>query len=358
MKINKSVIDHLDNYQSSKKSFLNIIKDLTYFHYQKCDLYRSILKKIYKFDSKNFPIDNLFDVPFIPVNLFKNKTLKSINEEDIYKVLESSGTTSQKTSKIYLDKFNARTQSVALSKIFTDFTSLKRPDMLIIDNPNLLKNPKKFSARLAGIVGFRSLCRKSSFALKSDMSINFEEIANCLNKIEGKILVYGFTYIIWLHFLSESFPKELKELFSKKAVLLHGGGWKKLETIKISQENFKDKIYEITGIKNIINYYGMVEQTGSIFMECEAGYLHSNPLCDVVPRSLNNINKVSKNNVGIGQVISSLPTSYPGHSLITEDLIEVNNTTKCTCGRYGTSFKVLGRIKTAEKRGCSDTYES
>ena len=89
-----------------------------------------------------------------------------------------------------------------------------------------------------------------------------------------------------------------------------------------------------------------------------AGYLHSNPLCDVVPRSLNNINKVAQDNVGIGQVISSLPTSYPGHSLLTEDLIEVNNTTKCTCGRYGTSFKVLGRIKTAEKRGCSDTYES
>ena len=28
----------------------------------------------------------------------------------------------------------------------------------------------------------------------------------------------------------------------------------------------------------------MVEQTGSIFMECEAGWLHSNPLCNVVSR--------------------------------------------------------------------------
>ena len=69
----------------------------------------------------------------------------------------------------------------------------------------------------------------------------------------------------------------------------------------------------------------MVEQTGSIFMECESGYLHSNPLCDIVPRSLNDINKVSNDNFGVGQVISSLPTSYPGHSLLTEDLIQVNN---------------------------------
>ena len=357
MESTKAVLNHLDNYQLSSNSFLNIIKDLTYLHFEKCNPYKSILKKLYKFDPNNFLIENLNDIPFIPVNIFKNKVLRSIDEKDIYKVLESSGTTGQKTSKIYLDRFNARVQSIALSKIFTDFTSLKRPDILIIDNPDLLKSPNKFSARLAGIVGFRSLCRKSFFALNNDMSINFEEIRNCLNNSEGKILVYGFTFIIWLHFLSESFPKELKELFSKKAILLHGGGWKKLETIKISQENFKEKIFEKTGIKQAINYYGMVEQTGSIFMECESGYLHSNPLCEIVPRSLNDINKVSDDNFGIGHVFSSLPTSYPGHSLLTEDLIKLNNT-QCTCGRKGTSFRVLGRIKTAEKRGCSDTYES
>tara|TARA_A100001035_G_scaffold279903_1_gene282929 strand:- start:13494 stop:14570 length:1077 start_codon:yes stop_codon:yes gene_type:complete len=358
MDSNKAILDHLDNYKLSKESFLKIIKELTYYHYEKCYSYKSILKKLYKFESNNFQIKDLYDVPFIPINLFKNKTLKSIKDEDIYKVLESSGTTGQKTSKIYLDKFNARIQSIALSKIFTDFTALKRPNMLIIDNPNLLKNPKKFSARLAGIVGFRALCRKSFFALNSDMSINYEEIENCLSTSKDKILVYGFTYIIWLHFLSDYFPKKLRELFFKKAILLHGGGWKKLEKLKITQQNFKDKIYERTGIKKILNYYGMVEQTGSIFMECENGYLHSNPLCDVVPRSLKDINKVSKDNVGIAQVISSLPSSYPGHSLLSEDLIEVNNEIKCKCGRIGTSFKVLGRIKTAENRGCSDTYES
>ena len=109
----------------------------------------------------------MYEIPFIPVNLFKNKELISISKKDIYKVLESSGTTGQKTSKIYLDKFNSRMQSIALSKIFTDFTTLKRPDILIVDNPNLLKNPKKFSARLAGVIGFRSLCKKSYFALNN-----------------------------------------------------------------------------------------------------------------------------------------------------------------------------------------------
>ena len=29
----------------------------------------------------------------------------------------------------------------------------------------------------------------------------------------------------------------------------------------------------------------------------------------------------------------------------------------CPCGRYGKYFKIYGRIKNAEIRGCSDTYE-
>ena len=74
------------------------------------------------------------------------------------------------------------------------------------------------------------------------MSINYEEIENCLNTSKDKILVYGFTYIIWLHFLSEYFPKELKELFTKKLSSLHGGGWKKLEKIKISQKILKKNL--------------------------------------------------------------------------------------------------------------------
>jgi hypothetical protein len=64
--------------------------------------------------------------------------------------------------------------------------------------------------------------------------------------------------------------------------------------------------------------------------------------------------------LGIGkevviQVLSCLPTSYPGHSLLTEDagiLLGVDN---CPCGRLGKYFHVTGRLAQAEIRGCSDT---
>ena len=56
---------------------------------------------------------------------------------------------------------------------------------------------------------------------------------------------------------------------------------------------------------------------------------------------------------GFIQLISLLPSSYPGHSILTEDLGEIVNNS-CECSSLGKKFKVHGRIKKAEIRGCSD----
>ena len=59
---------------------------------------------------------------------------------------------------------------------------------------------------------------------------------------------------------------------------------------------------------------------------------------------------------GIIQVLSVLPTSYPGHSLLTEDIGEWTGVDDCPCGRLGRTFRVHGRVARAELRGCSDTH--
>mgnify|MGYP000073311848 CR=1 FL=1 len=59
---------------------------------------------------------------------------------------------------------------------------------------------------------------------------------------------------------------------------------------------------------------------------------------------------------GLVQVISALPKSYPGHSLLTEDIgvIEGEDIDNGWQGKY---FRILGRAKKAELRGCSDTFK-
>jgi hypothetical protein len=65
---------------------------------------------------------------------------------------------------------------------------------------------------------------------------------------------------------------------------------------------------------------------------------------------------LEKGKHGIIQVVSMLPESYPGHSLLTEDEGEILGEDDCPCGRKGKYFRIFGRLKNAEIRGCSDTY--
>ena len=62
----------------------------------------------------------------------------------------------------------------------------------------------------------------------------------------------------------------------------------------------------------------------------------------------------------LAQVLSALPTSYPGQSILTEDLVTIHSGTSsfCSCGRPGLGFQVVGRLPKSEARGCSDTFSS
>ena len=102
----------------------------------------------------------------------------------------------------------------------------------------------------------------------------------------------------------------------------------------------------------------MVEQTGSIYIECSEGFLHASAYSDIVVRDVHNFQPLPVGEEGVIQVISMLPLSYPGHSLLTEDLGVIVGRDDCVCGRIGTYFLVQGRMKDAEIRGCSDSYVS
>jgi len=327
--------------------------DLTKFHYEMCEEYKKII------DCFDFDVDKIegyCDIPFLPVSLFKEFELFSVDRADIFKTMTSSGTTGQAVSKIFLDRKTASNQQKTLVKIVSDFIGTTRMPMLIIDSPSTLKNRETFSARGAGILGFSIFGSDKAYALKDDMSIDFDVIQAFLTKHHDKrILLFGFTFMIWQHFYKELINLDTKIDLSN-GILIHGGGWKKLINEAISKEEFKQRLYEICGLKHIHDYYGMVEQTGCIYMECECGYLHASEYSDVITRRHIDFSPCDIGEPGIVQVVSMLPESYPGHSLLTEDEGVILGEDDCSCGRKGKYFLINGRLKNAELRGCSDTY--
>jgi Coenzyme F390 synthetase len=341
--------------QQEKDSLMTeVLLDLTRHHQEHCLPYNNILKAT-QFDLCQ--VNHIEDLPFLPVRLFKDLELKSVTEEDTFKILTSSGTTGQKVSKIYLDKKTSANQQKTLVKIVSDLTGKTRLPMLIIDCPSVLKNRSMFSARGAGILGFSIFGSDRMFALDDDMNIDVEGIQIFLNKHKGTpILMFGFTFMIWQYFYKKIIETGI-DLDICSGILIHGGGWKKLSDQTVSSTEFNNSLERACGVSKVYDYYGMVEQTGCIYMQCESGHLHASIFSDVIFRRKDDFSVCDVGEKGIIQVLSMLPESYPGHSILTEDegiLIGIDN---CSCGRRGKYFKVEGRLKNAEVRGCSDTHE-
>lgn len=342
------------NLEKEKKQpyLLTELNALTGFHYEHCQPYRDMINK-----SGQQPVAiNLEEMPYLPVQLFKLMDLYSINKEDIFKILTSSGTTGQQVSKIFLDKETALAQTKALVSVMKPLIGTKRLPMIIIDTKSVLKNRTSFSARGAGILGFSNFGRRPFYLLHDDMSVDWAGLKEFLaeNKDE-KLLLFGFTFMIWQYFYKEALRQGI-QLDLGDSILIHGGGWKKLQEEAVSNESFKDSLFRQFGIRRVHNYYGMVEQVGSIFVECSYGNLHSPLYADVIVRDPISFEPLPFVQQGLIQVLSILPKSYPGHSLLTEDLGTIHGEDDCLCGWKGKYFSVAGRIPKAELRGCSDTF--
>ncbi|HET8924022.1 MAG TPA: hypothetical protein VFN26_13620 [Candidatus Acidoferrum sp.] len=335
--------------------FLDEMNFLTEFHAQHCHAYRRILKAAFG-DRTHF--QQLSEMPALPVRLFKELELLSIPRVQIVKTLSSSGTSGQRPSRVFLGKDTAMAQAHALARIARSYLGNGRLPMMILDEPDVLKDRQAFSARGAGILGFSQFGADHTYALQSGtMTPNWNAIEDFLSRHQGeRILLFGFTFILWRHLLCAA-EESGRQLDFGDSILIHGGGWKKLEASKISSEEFKRRLRVSLGIRAIHNYYGMVEQTGSIYMECEKGHFHAADYSEILIRDPRTLAEQDAGKPGLIETMSTIPRSYPGHILLTEDLGIVHGPDGCRCGRRGTFFSVLGRLPAAELRGCSDTHQ-
>ena len=349
-------LSHTDKH----KELTDVLKELMVLHMQRCPAYKAMLHAQGFADEDAIQsITDYEQIPFLPVRLFKEYELRSVPKDEVVKTMTSSGTTGQQVSKIFLDRQTSAAQSKVMSHIVAEFLGKKRLPMIILDTSALLKNRAMFSARGAGILGFSMFGRDRIYALDENMQLDVDGVQAFLKKHEGEdIFLFGFTFMIWKHFYQEllRLAEDGVKFDLSRGIMLHGGGWKKLASEAVSPEEFKTRLRDACGIKNVYNYYGMVEQTGSIYMECECGHLHASSFSDVIIRNPKDWSVQPNGEKGLIEVVSCLPESYPGHVLLTEDEGVVDGEDDCPCGRKGKYFRVLGRVKNAEIRGCSDTY--
>ena len=295
---------------------------------------------------------SLADLPYLPVGLFKEHPLASIPQSEVFKTLQSSGTTGQQPSRILLDRETAQLQTQALARIMTHVLGPRRLPMILVESSGLVRDRRQFNARAAGLLGMMNFGRDHFYTLDENLDLDVKGLKAFLQKW-GKepFLIFGFTFLVWSRFSSALVDSGLD---LSQGILVHSGGWKKLQEQAVSAQIFRENFREACGLTRIYNFYGMVEQVGSIFLEGEDGYLYPPNFADVIIRDPNTLEELPPGQPGVIEVLSVLPRSYPGHCLLTEDLGVVHAIDSDACNRKGKAFSVLGRIPQAELRGCSD----
>jgi hypothetical protein len=314
---------------------------LVHHHRAACAPYRRIVDAVAPgFESAEDPAG----VPHLPVALFKTHELRSVGAGEVFKTVTSSGTTGQAPSRIYLDRESAAAQTRTLAATMQHWLGPRRLPMLVVDTRSVVADRTRFSARGAGILGMAPFGRDHLYLLDAEPG----ELEAWLARHAGEpVLVFGFTFMVWEHL-----PAGID---LRGGVLVHSGGWKRLAERAVTPAAFRAEMRSRARIERVHNFYGMAEQTGTVYVECEHGALHAPDCGDVVIRDPATWGPSPRGAEGVVEVLSTLPRSYPGHALLTEDLGRVVAVDDCPCGRLGQAIELLGRVPRAELRGCSDT---
>ena len=318
------------------------------------------------FERENTDIDSINsveDVPPLPVQMFKYFDLATCPKEEVVKILKSSGTTSGSQSRIPLNKNTTINQIKALKSILSDYLGEKRRLFLVIDHEGINDPRLEITARTAGVRGLSIYAKKTEYLLKEEdgkLSLNLPVINRLLeNYADEEVYVFGFTYIIWSIFYKQIKERDIKFKFRFRDVkIFHSGGWKKLKEEQVSKEDFSKEIANVfnTDQSSVYDFYGMAEQTGIIFVDCEYGNKHVPNFSQVIVRDIQTLKPCDINEPGLIEVMSILSDSYYCQAILTEDIGYIVGVDDCPCGRKGRYFRFQSRRERVELRGCGDTF--
>jgi hypothetical protein len=288
--------------------------------------------------------------PWLPVDYYKID--REHNLDISSKIIQSSGTGESGVSKVGIDQFTAKIQVVTLQKILNDFVGVERVPMLIVDKAINQKNRISMSASQIASIGLSYKASSVEYAISESGDLDVAIVNSFIQRnINQKFIIFGFTFNLYRHLV-------LNDLVTKwnapKGIIVHGGGWKKLDSARISRQKFKEILKYKFNVCQVHDYYGMAEQTGSIYVECEQSKFHVSNYSDLLVLD-SNFKPCRIGQTGLIQTISLIPYTYPGFSILTLDLGYLDGDDVCLCGRKGKTFQVLGRINKAQIRGCSDS---
>ncbi len=344
-------------------SFYAALLEELCFHYDNNKLYRKFC------DNKGFAphgyCGEIADIPPVQVSVFKElgASLNSVPRENIKLTLQSSAT-SGIPSSIPVDAITAKRQARSMIKVVGDYIGNERKPFLVMDVDPMAGFREILGARYAAVSGYLNFASEVGYFLKVNDNRQYYFDVEGIQKFIGKLqeqsaVVFGFTYILYSEVIRPLAEKGISFQLPPGSKVIHIGGWKKLESEKVAKSEFNRLAAKLFGLAetDIIDIYGFTEQMGLNYPDCPCGCKHAPLYSEVIVRDVITKEVLPPGQEGLLEFVTPIPHSYPGNVVLTDD-IGVLVDGSCECGRDGTRFKVLGRLKKAEIRGCGDILSS
>ncbi len=321
---------------NNNTQFKEIALEVFRYQFDHCSPYNEYCKLI---GIKPQSVTSIENIPFIPISLFKNKEIicNETNRPLTYeKIFTSSSTTGNIPSKHYIKELSIYDNSIY--KCFELFFDKPENYSFLALLPSYLERDGSSLVYMVQKLMDRSNSSYSGFYL-----YNHAELYNNLLQIKnsGKACILIGVSFALLDFISQH------KISMPNLIVIETGGMKGRGK-EISRDDLHKRIKEGFGIEQVYSEYSMAELLSQAWSFKE-GIFETPPWMKIIIRDLNDPFSIVDNNVIGGINIIDL-ANYNSCSFIQTEDMGIKTADNL--------FKVLGRIKNSEIRGCNLLLES
>lgn len=322
-------MENIFNIQTEQDFLKAALKTFRY-QYENVDIYRKFVDFLKKDVEK---IDRLEEIPFLPIEMFKNHQILDKNAKaDLF--FQSSGTTQMNLSKHHIADPEKYEESIYRS--FEQFIGKPEDFIFLGLLPSYLE---KQHSSLIYMVDY--LMKKSGKPENGYFLYNHTELFDLLNTLNGqKVILFGVSFAL-LDFLDTLKSLNLSVSQSLNLTVIETGGMKgrkeemtKDELLVILQNGFKtEKIY---------SEYSMTELLSQAYSLGKNEYTCPNWMKVMIRNAEDPFAYEKEGRTGAVNIID-LANIHSCSFIATQDLGKIT----------GEKFQVLGRIDHSDIRGCS-----
>jgi len=323
------------------------------FHYENNAYYRSLCEQQGVTPSDIRHYDDLVKIPLIPVSQFKRtdtQKLLTLGLDKIEVEMRSTGT-SGIPSVTRRDSETVTQGFLAVWAMYREFFQFSGGAILFL-MPSPEEVPEMGMIKVSNMLG--GLVDTSRFIVKK-ASFDPQEAVALLTQWENDHI----RHIVGPPFLVHKLVKHLKKhdirlKLDRETRIITMGGWKRFTGEAIPREEFNRECAEYLGVQpeQIRDIYGLIE--GNLMaIECSHQWKHVPPWVHFSARELDDYRKeVPDGRRGVLAIIDPTCLAYPSY-ILTEDMVHLEETSSCPCGRNGQKVNIIGRITGAEIGCCA-----